>query len=428
MREIALRALPLRDRAMSIYLLNTKGTLNEFGLLVARVDAEGSPDASFGNGGYVSVSLDVPALGIFPVGMVPTDDGGVIAAVRLETLPRKLGLARFRADGRLDPSFGYDGIIIHDLPGTGSNANAVAPPQHDVGLLSYQETLSGGSRGEAAPAPGGGLYFAWNTGLGGPPPGGVLRTKPNGFLDTSFGDDGFVEVHYPDSPQTLPRGVQSLSDRSVVVFGALRPAAGQNEYPAFAARFLESGKLDRTFGTEGFAVLHGQDIPELDIDSSTFSSAVALPEGAIVLSGASRTSNDQGYGLLAAVDRLGKPLASFNGGRPVLFGLIGGIYESFLDGGIAVQDDGKIVVGGFSSPGRGVLPVDMLVARFLADGSIDTSFASPRGWLKLRPFGREYNYIWSLSLTADGKILVAGDAQEGPDPISYVPVVVRISS
>ncbi|HEY4293367.1 hypothetical protein [Luteibacter sp.] len=419
-----LRALPLSDPLRSMYLLGIKkdpDVAAKKEILVARVDAEGRPDTGFGTGGIASASIDFPGWDALGLGMVATDDGGVIAAFRDDAGVSTLGLVRFKNDGSLDQTFGTGGVVIHDIFGARSDANPTKPRQRDTLTLPFQEAFASGSRGEIAPAKGRGLYFAWNTGPGGRE-GGLLRTKSDGSIDTSFGDNGYVEVYYPGSSQTIPRGVQELSDRSVIVVGSIHLPGKK---AAVAARFNERGKLDPAFGTNGFFVLRGEDVPEPSLDGLFFTAAGEAPNEAIVFSGHMTVSGSQTYGLLAATDHSGQPLASFNGGKPVVFGLLGGTVESFADGGLIVQDDGKIVAGGYSAL-QNAPPVDMLVVRFLPNGKVDTTFASPRGWVKIRPLGNEYNYLYGVSLTSDGKILVAGDA--GRDGTDVIAAVVRISS
>lgn len=70
---------------------------------------------------------------------------------------------------------------------------------------------------------------------------------------------------------------------------------------------------------------------------------------------------------------------------------------------VAIQPDGKIVVAGFASNGS---DDDFAVARYLGDGSLDTSFGD--GGIVLMAIGSQTDEAAAVALQADGKIVVAG--------------------
>jgi uncharacterized delta-60 repeat protein len=75
--------------------------------------------------------------------------------------------------------------------------------------------------------------------------------------------------------------------------------------------------------------------------------------------------------------------------------------------GVAVQTDGKIVVAGDTlAPGNN----DFAVARYNANGSLDTSF---NGTGKATADFSQIDYGRSVAVQGDGKIVVAGDAERG---------------
>src|SRR5207248_1071158 len=103
----------------------TTGATKDF--LVVRYNADGSLDATFGAGaGYVATDLggndSIAGLALQP-------DGSIVAAGTWSdpnfpaTIPNQIALARYRADGSLDASFGSGGTVTtagngHGLVGT----------------------------------------------------------------------------------------------------------------------------------------------------------------------------------------------------------------------------------------------------------------------------------------------------------------------
>ena len=80
---------------------------------------------------------------------------------------------------------------------------------------------------------------------------------------------------------------------------------------------------------------------------------------------------------------------------------------------VLIQADGKIVVGGAAEGDQTLLWVrmtDFALARFNADGSLDTSFGS--GGTVTTPFLQQSSGIGSIVLQTDGRILVEGDVGE----------------
>ena len=78
---------------------------------------------------------------------------------------------------------------------------------------------------------------------------------------------------------------------------------------------------------------------------------------------------------------------------------------------MALQEDGKIVAGGFMGQTDGNRS-DFGVARFNSDGSFNVGFAD-EGKVKTDFAGGD-DEIWALLLLPDGKILAAGSAEDNP--------------
>jgi uncharacterized delta-60 repeat protein len=77
---------------------------------------------------------------------------------------------------------------------------------------------------------------------------------------------------------------------------------------------------------------------------------------------------------------------------------------------VALQSDGKIVVGGWV--GDSQVTSDFAVARYNADGSLDTGFDSDGKVVTV--LGERTDIIYDLAVQPDGKILAAGVSFDGP--------------
>jgi uncharacterized delta-60 repeat protein len=233
-----------------------------------------------------------------------------------------------------------------------------------------------------------------------------------GALDPSFGGDGRVE--------TAIRGhsdagwaVAVQPDGKLVVAGSSKASAdfALSDYDIVLARYRPDGTLDSAFGSGGTVVT------ALSAgDDEVF--AVALqPDGKIVVAG--RTSN--GANLDFVVLRYlsnGSLDSAFGGGDGIVTTPVGsGDDEVF---GIALQTDGKIVAAGYTASGGNN---NTAVARYLADGSLDTSFGGS-GMVTIAQPGDDW--ASAVAVQADGKLIVAGAASEDGTDLDFA--VVRLLS
>ncbi len=72
---------------------------------------------------------------------------------------------------------------------------------------------------------------------------------------------------------------------------------------------------------------------------------------------------------------------------------------------LAIQNDGKIVVAGYTSPDGS--DAEFVLARYNANGSLDTSFDSD-GKL-ITTLGSGYDYPSGITIQSDDKIVVVGE-------------------
>ena len=81
---------------------------------------------------------------------------------------------------------------------------------------------------------------------------------------------------------------------------------------------------------------------------------------------------------------------------------------------VIIQPDGKIIAGGHGTSGDGNVGIDLALARYNADGSLDTAFGVG-GIVTLDIDGSNDN-VRGLALQRDGKIVAAGGATVGHRP------------
>jgi uncharacterized delta-60 repeat protein len=212
---------------------------------VARLNANGLLDKTFGTGGIAAVDFGGTEFG---EAMARQADGRILVAGRADA--GGAIVARLRATGALDPDFGAGGRVT--LPGGGSaNAVLVQPDRRIV--------VAGNASGSGAMT--------------------VTRLMPSGSLDTGFGTNGTTAIDF-GALADLAGGAVLQPDGRIVVAGYT-----QATEDVAVARLTSGGALDPSFGAGGKATV--------DFGVATFGNAVALaPNGRIVVAGQKSGADD----------------------------------------------------------------------------------------------------------------------------------------
>ena len=178
---------------------------------------------------------------------------------------------------------------------------------------------------------------------------------------------------------------------------ALALALGCASFAAAAA----DGDLDTTYGDGGFR-LSGV----LDASAQLPVGMAMQPDGKILICGGEGASpNTDFYVARFTADGELDTTFNFDGRTTIDFGGIDDVCT-----GLALQSDGKIVVGG-STSGTGV--ADFAVARLNADGTLDTAGFGAGTGKAVVAFdlgGSNFDFADAVAIKADGKIVVAGEA------------------
>jgi uncharacterized delta-60 repeat protein len=222
----------------------------------------------------------------------------------------------------------------------------------------------------------------------------TAQTAPGG-LDPAFSGDGIEITNIGGSD--FGRAVAIQSDGHIVVVGGTYVSAG-GSYNFALARYDPDGSLDPTFSDDGMQTT--------DFGGEDYAMAVAIQaDGKIVVVGSSTSSGTSDFAL-ARYNTDGTLDPSFSGdGKQITD--FGGAADSAQ--GVAAQPDGTIVVVGDAG-------TDFGVARYDADGSLDTSFPVdkfPADGKQTTDFGG-FDAARAIAIQADGRIMVAGYTDVAP--------------
>ncbi|HEX6181397.1 MAG TPA: hypothetical protein VFZ47_09130, partial [Chitinophagaceae bacterium] len=297
---------------------------------ITRYNPDGSLDATFGDNGKVQTPFlydgTNSSAGISSVLLLP--DGKFIATGYADAGGRNFGfaLARYTANGVLDPSFGIGGKVQTPFPYDGVNSMALS---RSSALQSDGKIVMAGYYDGDALFPPNERGFA------------LARYNTDGSLDATFDGDGKVQTaFFFDATQSnaLAYSVVIQSDGKILAAGMANVKAYN---PAFAVtRYNPDGSLDASFGNNGKV----QTPFSYSADETYASSYTAAlqSDGKLIAAG----SANSGYGSSYALVRY-----NLDGSLDISFDGDGKVVDSLRTGSTnlnttAVQSDGKILSAG----------------------------------------------------------------------------------
>ena len=321
--------------------------------VLARLNASGMLDPSFGEGGIATPPSDQSTGIAYDLVLVDPPGQSKSSALPLAVgeINDDVALIRYLADGTLDPLFGDGGIAMPGGLGHGnhiSGASLLLPPDDRI-IVSAEASRIGGTS-----------CF-------------LVRYGEDGNLDLSFGEAGSIELPMcQEGGNALARG----DGGGLIAAGAAYPNL-------YVAKLDEDGEIDLEFGDNGVALIETE-------GSGRVSAVMVQPDGKIVV-----VANHA----IARLDESGDLDASFGNGGVVETEV--GPTES--NNSAVLTPDGRIVVGGRRAG-------FFALARFLSSGTIDSSFGTD-GEVRI-PFSSGYTSANALAQYPDGRIIAGGRADQ----------------
>jgi uncharacterized delta-60 repeat protein len=352
----------------------------EYNFAVFRFNPDGSLDTAFDFDGIATTDItptqndNVSSIAIQP-------DGRIVAVGNNDT---SFVVVRYMANGSLDTSFDGDGILTTSISNIGSSsvANSVVI---DTFGVDQKIVVTG---------------YTFNSGTGFDI--AVARYNLNGSLDGSFDSDGIVVTSIGNGADFGYSGVIQQSNGKIVVAGSSRRTVGGNSIRDFAAiRYEDDGSLDASFDGDGIVTT------PIETGDAQARAIAFVSGGKLLLAGHSSKTSEQD-----AQDNFTLVQYNADGTLDTTFDADGKVitpwnFNPSTARGIAVQSDGKLIVVGTALNGSNN---DFAVVRFNTNGTLDTTFNFSG---KLRTNFGGNDAAFAVAIQTDGKILVAGSTLNG---------------
>lgn len=291
------------------------------GNYISEVDTSFNASASFSN--LKRVDALSPG-GVSNYQIAIQSDGKIITPCTLRSAPDTDTVARFNTNGTLDGTFTVPTLT----------AGAGSAEVYSVDLQSDGKIIIGG-------------FF---TTVNGTPSGCIARLNTNGTLDTTF-NVGTALTGSGGSPRLYT--IRVLSDGKIMIGGSFTTYSGSTAN--YIARINSNGTLDTTFNSGvGF--------------NGSVQDIAVLSDNKILAAGGFTTYSGSASRCIIRINEDGTKDNSFNVGTGTNTNV----------NSIAVQDDGKIILGGFFTTYSG--SSNNRIVRLNTDGTKDTSFTIGSGF------------------------------------------------
>jgi len=350
------------------------GSYSDFG--VVRYNSDGTIDTGFGTNGKVTTSVTSYNDGAYGVA-IQADGKIVVAGFASNGTSSDFAVVRYTSAGVLDNTFNTNGIVITPIVSNDDDwaySIAIQPVDQKIVVAGFARL---------------------NGSLGGNYDFTVVRYNTDGSLDNTFGTalNGIVTTDF---------GSADIGN-SVVIHGGKIVVAGYARIGTtddFAvARYNSDGALDNTFGTGGkvtTAIGTGTD--------RGYSVAIQSDDKIVVA----------GYAHIGSTDDFAVVRYNSDGTIDTGFGTNGKVTTVVGTGAdwgysVALQLDGKIVVAGFATMANN----NIAVVRYTSTGALDNTFGT--NGKVTTAVGSSGCAGVSVAIQSDGKIVVGGDSYSGYD-------------
>lgn len=311
-------------------------------------------------------SVDINAIGVYQVNYSASDALGHQANVT-----RIVNVVAGSGPGTLDLSFSGTGRMIGSFGGDNSYGEAVAvQPDGKILVAGYTEVANHSN-------------FT------------IARYHSRGVLDRSFNETGVVNTDFGGLSDKA-HAIATQPDGKILVAGS----SGNSGWTSpgienfSLARYSSNGSLDLSFNGIGKVVT------DFSNGFDEIRGIALQNDGKIVVAGSSNDGGNNSDFAIARYHANGTVDNSFNGTGRVTVSISNRDYGE----GIAIQEDGKIVVVGWSY--ISTTNDDMAVVRLNADGTLDANF-NGTGKVVV-DFANAPDRAYDLAVQTDGKILLAG--------------------
>lgn len=307
---------------------------------LARLLPDGNYDTDFGSGGRLTVSFGAGNGSAFQKVLLQT--GGKILAIgeAYNTSSFDFAAVQFNSDGSIDASYGNQGKVLVNFNGFNDfGRDAVWQPDGKLIIAGAAKNSNG------------------NSSIA------LCRLNMDGSIDNSFGTNGKTTLSISGEADDYAERVILLPDNKIITGGY---SAGNFQI----SRFADNGEIDNSFGSNGYVITDFDDFQDKAY------AMVTDAAGSIYLGGHGYEAGNGGlfHFAIAKYHNNGTLNTDFDGDGKMTV-LMGPYSSTIFD--MVIQPDGKLLMGGQSTNLQGAY-TDFALLRLenISVGMIENSLPS----------------------------------------------------
>ena len=226
----------------------------------------------------------------------------------------------------------------------------------------------------------------------------AIKLMADGTYDETFGTQGQLLINFPGY-KAASKDVVVQPDGKIIIAGFVFIAGGIDLFGI--VRLNPDGTLDNSFNGTGKLVF------DFDEDENYLNAVALQPDGKIVVIGQAAEYATADY-VAARINADGTFDTSFgtNGKQRI------NVQRDDRATCMALQPDGKILIGGYSYPVGGS-NCCFAAIRLTSDGALDTTFGTDGKALAKVASSYGNDAVYDMKLQPDGKILMAAECYIG---------------
>ncbi len=343
-------------------------TFYTYNCLMVRYFKNGMIDSSFGINGIVSTTFAGGYSKGSPIAALQKDGKIVVVGIYPASDNESPTISRYLPNGKIDSSFGVNGLVHKVFPSKRVFGEAVGIEPDGKIVIAGQVSNPNENFG-------------------------LARCTVDGNIDTSFGEKGRVHASYTSIVQQI--WTMAIQPDGKIITGGIA-ADGTNDFGL--VRILSNGIIDSSFGQYG-------EVRTDFCNSEDHANSIAVQaDGNIIVAGEVVCDKYFNYGL-ARYSNNGQLDSSFGTKGKVITDFNG--YDDYATS-VAIEPNGKIVAGGVSFSTLNPESGDFAIVQYKSNGEPDSTFGS--NGKVLTDFHGRQDWAYSVALQKDGKIVVGGFA------------------
>lgn len=348
----------------------TSGMTSSLGMVVVRLNCDGTIDNTFGTNGYYIYNAPVGSSFAYDMELLPNGQLLVAGATSITTANPQFSLLRLNSDGSLDLTFGVNGFFNNDIGSSEDYARKILIQNNKI-ILVGSSKLPGFNTNRLA----------------------LTQCDLNGQIDPTFGTNGTTVFQNASGNSCFGQSAVIGNNDDIFICG---DAYINNIYYPLLAKVSASGVPYTTFGSNGVLIPMNFNARFFDIEFDGSKLIMAGQNGVGPWDFILQARNTSDGGL---VTTFGPGVFPSTPGTSIID--VAGMDCSYE---LLIHPDGSLLTCGTTGPSSFVR--DFIVSKYSSNGILDTGFGT--NGHTVTSLGTSWDDAYGMALYPGNKIVVAG--------------------